>query len=486
MSTGREAPGNCSNPIKAVFSPDYLCWDSPKQTAQREGWDPCALEAPGSGGRLPAEGTCLSVCFTESTVNPSGHFQGDSCEVCTGPFRVSCAVPTWDLLPAASAPAGLSRHPSPPTLAHKPLEHPPPPPRPVLPPWTGAFTTSSPTFACHPAADRLGGSNRLNSLTSAPQSQPRALWGARRSRRETCIPSPRARALWNPRRRCSRSAPAACGAVVPSGQGQRLHLGTHGPSPPPTARRRWLPQGGIPESETPQPPPPPRLPGRRAGRSEGGEFGKLVNRKAQPPLLPLPRAAAARSRRQGLRLAAGDHGQVAAKWAAPRKNLEDARGGTSARAPGLSPLSARPRSRLPAPNPEAPRALRLNAEALRARLPPSAALHLLPRATGAPGCCPRTWLNLTFQTVQVSAAEQHSATPSAGSPRPGRGEDLPSTALLAPAFPGRAPWLAASRGALRGRRALGVAGLGKVAKLSGQRFVRNQRGLFLKCPTPSL
>lgn len=280
--------------------------------------------------------------------------------------------------------------------------------------------------------------------------------------------------------------PAACGAVVPSGQGQRLHLGTHGPSPPPTARRRWLPQGGIPESETPQPPPPPRLPGRRAGRSEGGEFGKLVNRKAQPPLLPLPRAAAARSRRQGLRLAAGDHGQVAAKWAAPRKNLEDARGGTSARAPGLSPLSARPRSRLPAPNPEAPRALRLNAEALRARLPPSAALHLLPRATGAPGCCPRTWLNLTFQTVQVSAAEQHSATPSAGSPRPGRGEDLPSTALLAPAFPGRAPWLAASRGALRGRRALGVAGLGKVAKLSGQRFVRNQRGLFLKCPTPSL
>ena len=58
------------------------------------GLGPLRLEAPGSGGRLPTEGTCLSVCSTESTVNPFGHFQGDSYEVRIRPFRVSCAVPT--------------------------------------------------------------------------------------------------------------------------------------------------------------------------------------------------------------------------------------------------------------------------------------------------------------------------------------------------------------------------------------------------------
>ena len=56
-------------------------------------------------------------------------------------------------------------------------------------------------------------------------------------------------------------------------------------------------------------------------------------------------------------------------------------------------------------------------------------MHLLPRATGAPGCCLRTWLNLRFQTAEVSVAEQNSAAPSAWSPRPGGGEDLPATAL---------------------------------------------------------
>ncbi|XP_058298799.1 nascent polypeptide-associated complex subunit alpha, muscle-specific form-like [Hylobates moloch] len=100
----------------------------------------------------------------------------------------------------------------------------------------------------------------------------------------------------------------------------------------------------------------------------------------------------------------------------PSGNLNDVRGRTSGR---WTPLGrSRPPLALPGPNPDAPRAPGLSADAPHApRRPPGTALHLLPRATRgsaaataacAPGCTARPG------TTLVSAAARGSAAASAG------------------------------------------------------------------------
>lgn len=66
------------------------------------------------------------------------------------------------------------------------------------------------------------------------------------------------------------------------------------------------------------------------GWSQGGEFGKLVNSKAQPPLPPPPCAPppprpAAPFRRPSLSVAAGDKGQAEARGCLPPEKLEKTR-----------------------------------------------------------------------------------------------------------------------------------------------------------------
>ena len=140
---------------------------------------------------------------------------------------------------------------------------------------------------------------------------------------------------------------------------------------------------------------------------------------------------------------------------------------------------------LPDPSPGAPRALRLKADALQA---PASALHrdapvatrdrrprLLPAHLAEPQVPDRRGLCRGAELCRAQRWE----------PQAGRRRGSACHGPAAPAFAGRALRPAASRAAWQGGRALGVAGLGNGADLSGQRFVRDRRGLFLKCPTPS-
>lgn len=121
---------------------------------------------------------------------------------------------------------------------------------------------------------------------------------------------------------------------VHSGPG--VHLGTPGlvphPCPRPHAGRRCSCQAGTPSPGSPQL--PRLLPGCR-GWSQGGELGKLVNRRARPPVPPSP-ARRPLPAAPSLRLPEGDKGRAAAEGARPPtspRNLKDARGQTSRRQP---------------------------------------------------------------------------------------------------------------------------------------------------------
>lgn len=242
--------------------------------------------------------------------------------------------------------------------------------------------------------------------------------------------------------------------------GQRPHLRTRGLSPPPPARRRRFLPSGIRESRAPQ------APASRAawGWSKGGEFGKLVNTQAPPPLSASPAVAPsrrpqpaqletkARRRPRGLR---------------PEKLQRRARLYRGTPTPGApaalsSPAASFSRSWVPIPWPA-----RSRAKCGRAPCPGVCPGLAAPVATcdAAPrGCRLRTWLSLTSHTTQVPAGYWNCAAPSAGGPRQGCGEDLPPTALLAPVFPVRALGLRASRGALqRAKSGCGV-GRGEVCK----------------------
>lgn len=150
--------------------------------------------------------------------------------------------------------------------------------------------------------------------------QPRALPGASNSG-ETSTRSPSA--LWT--RGGGAPGPPWRPAVQSVPAGQRLHLGTHGSSPPPPARRRRFLPGGIRESWAPQ------APASRAaeGWSKGGEFGKLVNTQAPPPLPPSPAAAPSRRPQPAPRSWRQRPGGV--RGGCAPKNLKDARGCTLAR-----------------------------------------------------------------------------------------------------------------------------------------------------------
>ncbi|XP_040098815.1 basic proline-rich protein-like [Oryx dammah] len=172
-------------------------------------------------------------------------------------------------------------------------------------------------------------------------------------------------------------------ARVHSGPG--VHLGTAGlvlhPCPRPHAGRRCSCQAGTPSPGRPQP--PRLLPGRR-GWSQGGELGKLVNRRARPPVPPRPPAAPCRRPQPAPRCR--------------RQRPGGRRGGCAPHLPKKPERRARPNLKTPAP--QAPGARLRGRAGFRLSLPgcvpthpapaapAPAEMHLLPRAARDPRLLP--------------------------------------------------------------------------------------------------